>query len=456
MKRIFLLSSLLLLSHISSSQEPLVYEISGLTTAQAIISFSDSMRLSYPYHEIDRIYFDNTAHHVTYQIYPDRVSVRIPCISDEVTVKIIFGVIDSLARTNIYNNKIIVRSMSGWLASLGNEDADWQKEIAIKAALLDLEYSARFTSSAAIRNLPKSLYTSEIIDGIEKIFSSPFLSREEAEIIAQSRKPFIVPIDTTGYEELRQKYRTNTATEDEERQFRSIYYELESIQRSGKTIEEYTDSLNSIWHEIEINRWNGKLWNGCSNIISDAGHRRIYSLAPLIDSFATPEIRLKLYEGYSLSIDPIFARLKYKDYPKKQEEKYLHVMDSCIKYLQNNPDLDVDSVFQVMATLRNYCYDGMIYYIGTYDVFYKLAPLLLIANKMDSSISMSFGSFKLSVGAYFLFRHFMSDIENVPIPYDIKLWEWDENDIPAKMHQWMMDNKDNYQLRQNILYDQND
>ena len=443
MKRIFLISSLLLLPRIFNAQEePFVYEISGLTTAQALIGFSDSLRISYPYHRIERILFDSTVNQVIYRVYPNRISVIIPYVRDEITVNSIFGVIDSIARTDIYTNKVIVRSISGWMANLGNIDYDWLKEIAIRASLLDLEYSARFVSSPAVRNLPKDLYTPEILNKIRKIFGSPFLTREEAEIIAQNRKPLVMP-DTTGYFELKEKALARTLNEDEDRRYWFLRNEMARANNRGQTIEQYNDSLERVLHEFEVNRFYGKLWDGYSNIISDAGIRRIYSLAHLIDSFATSEMRqiMRL-----TNVDDILARLKYKDYQQQLEKKYMNEIDSCIMYLNNNPDLHPENVLQIYLDMVK-IWDRLVY-IDTENIYSKMARMLMITNKMlPEQHWRSDNVIVYSVGAYFLAWKLSREIVNLPIPDGMPLWEWDENDIPTKVYQWMMENMDNIILR---------
>jgi hypothetical protein len=318
------------------------------------------------------------------------------------------------------------------------EMTDWQKELSIKTALLDLEYSARLidTNGPSICNLPDFLYTPEIINRIRKLFQSPFLTREEAEIIAEGRRKPVDRLDTTGLEAIRKNlYRTDK----ELAHYVYTTSRLQNIQNGGQTIEQYADSLARLDHEAEVSRWDGKLWSGCFSIIFNAGQDRRYSMAALIDSFATPEIKSKMYSNQPPQIPIIFARLKYKDYPESQEEKYLHIMDSCILYLKSHPKLGKDSVYQTALTLRD-CYDNLVY-IDVPDVHFKLSPLLLITNKLDSQFRKN-----ESVGSYFINERFMWDISNLSIP-DIQISDWDSKNVPYKTYQWMQKNKKNYQLR---------
>jgi hypothetical protein len=215
--------------------------------------------------------------------------------------------------------------------------------------------------------------------------------------------------------------------------------ELREIEETGKTIIQYYDSLAKVYHEYDVNRVHGRLWGGYYNILSNAAGKRNYSLAAFLDSVATPAIRAKMATNQQARIPDLFARLKYKDYYRRQEEKYLHVVDSCITYLKEHPKLSSDSVYQAVITLMD-CYDDL-EYIGMPDVYYKLAPLLTVTNRFKHYFSDS-----ETVGAYFLNNQFKWSIRNMPIPDDMLIEDYDKHNIPAKMYRWMMDNRDNYQL----------
>ena len=447
MKKIIMFSVFLILSLPTVAQDfSRTVEVPVVSAAQAIVDFSDSMRLSFPFYTIERITFDNRdAHQAIYHIYPGRISVVIPLEWNENNARSILGVIDSLALTGSFNNLRIVSEISCRLAQFWNGEADWQTEIVMKAVKLDLDYSARINSFSAVSCLPKALYTPEIVNRIAELFRSPFISREEAEVMAQSRPP-IVPLDTTGYAELINKRMTDPLTADENNLFWRIRNHLERVQNSEKTIEQFADSLERERFEFEVSQHEGRAWSGNSSIISSAGSKRIYSLASLIDSFATPEMRQIMHLN---SVDDILARLKYKDYPQQQNNKYIHIIDSCILYLKNNQELHPDSVFMFVRTI-NRSYNNMIY-IGMIppDLHYNMAPLLLVTSKIRGGMVLSNND--ISVGAYFLFNRFMRDIENMPVPDGVFLEDWDKHDFPAQMYQWMMENKDNYQLSSNLL-----
>ena len=450
-KQIFIVLGILLLSRISSAQDVAYeryetgqqhYEISGLSTTQAIIAFSDTMRLLFPYTGISWIKLDSDAQKLSYYFHSSsKMEAIIPVSWNEDIARSILTVIDSLAKTGIHNNLRIVNRISCNMAChLGNGEADWQKEIALKAAIFDLDYSARATnSSPALCCLPKALYTEYIINRVRDIFHSPFLTRKEAEIMAQSSY-LQTPRDTTGYDELREKYRKNTATADEEKRYNNLYWWLKDLQNRGQTIEQYTDSVNRRTYEGTVNQWDGKLWWGCSEIIYHAADKRINALAPLIDSFATPEIRQKLEKMNSINFDNIFARLNYKNFKQQQKEKYIHLMDSCITYLKDHPELNPYDVTLMKSTIET-CYSYAVSFGGIPDILlYKMAPLLLLKNKMKSP--------DVSVGTYFYRWHFLNIIENMPrIPDGVLIDDLDKKDFPAKIYQWMMENKDKYQLR---------
>lgn len=462
MKKIFLLLSFSMLCMISFAQQQVddnrEFEISGISTAEAIKGFADSMRLSYPYYEIEWIGMDSTANSVTY-IFRDlngripRISVKFPVIWDEPTTRSVFNIADSLARTDIYNNKVIANTIFCALAKLGGR-GDWQTEIAIKAVKQDMDYSAKFTYSQAVASLPKSLFSQDIIDLIAKKFSDPYITREEAEIIVKGRRPTFDPVDTTGYAKLQDKYMTNTITADEKSHYRFLdgeLRELKYIQSRGQTIQQYTDSLNGESYELHVNRLTGQLWGGCLDIIDYAQSKRIYSLAPLIESFATPEIRERR------DIDFTLARLKYKDYYRQQDEKYANILDSCIVFLKNNPELgasdeDVSGRIKVQETALKMIdsYNSMVYLgVSDLEILDRLMPIVTIKKPtIGHFFIFGGGGEQVSIGTYFLSDYIMEIVTNVPVPENMKIWDWDKNDIPAKMYKWLLENKNNYQLRQ--------
>jgi hypothetical protein len=202
-----------------------------------------------------------------------------------------------------------------------------------------------------------------------------------------------------------------------------------------------------------VNGWDGHYWYACTNIIEHAADERIYSLAPLIDSLVTFGVTSKMIPaGLFPELAPVLARLKYKDYPQQQQQKYLHFMDSCIMYLENHPELNKWDVFQTTRDIAK-CYRNISYYIGGTDIYYRMAPLLLITNIMNNFGDIRYSDYDTSVGVYFLYKYFMRDITNIPIPDGIMIWDWDKNNIPVKMYQWMMKNKNKYKLRKGLWDD---
>ena len=442
MKRIFLLLSLSILSLGSFAQQGFhTFEISEISTAQAIRDFSDSMRLSYPYHKIDRIVFDTTANGITYTLNLNQkeISVTFPVVWDELATRSIFAVTDSLAQIDIYNNKLIANKISHWLAGLG-EKGDWQTEIALKAVTVDMNHSAKFVYRSAVTSLPKALFNQDIINLITEKFNEPYITREEAEIIVNGQRIGFIPLDTTGYTQLREKYIASTATEEERRHYEHMSWELRNVQARNQTIQQYTDSLNREGHEHAVVRKTGSFWGGCLDIMEYAGQERIYSLAPLIESLDVPEIR----DGYK---NKILAQLNYKDYYQQVNDTYTHILDSCIVYLKNNPELDKNAVHEAFGTIKDSY--NMMRDIGVdeLEIIDKLTPILTVTNKVTSAV-LGFGNDYISVGTYFLYEYFMRMITNLPRARDFRLEDWDKNDIPAKRYQWLLENKGNYHLRQ--------
>jgi len=131
--------------------------------------------------------------------------------------------------------------------------------------------------------------------------------------------------------------------------------------------------------------------------------------------------------------------LRYKDYYQQQTEKYTNILDSCILYLRNNPNLDARRVEDVVIWIIRDCREKM-KYIGVPDIYYRMAPLLALTNRMNLGEPYN----NISVGGYYLWSYFLNDIKNIPTP-DHWPPDWDKS-VPLKMYKWMIENKDNYQL----------
>ena len=449
MKKTLIFSSFLLFSWTSWAQDVQEYEIHGLTTTQAIVVFLDSARAISPFFDRVGVNFDCNLYHarLRYSIDPRWLAVDLPCVQDEETARYIFRLIDSLAQTSNFINLRFVNIVAHHLVLLGQKSADWQKEIALKSALLDLDYSARSTNSwPAITGLSGTLFTEDITNRIREIFRSPFLTRADAEILAQSARIQRTPIDTTGYAELEERYRMRTLTTEEGNRFMFLNRWLERFQQLGQTPEQFADSLNRMERELDVNRLEGIYWDGTTRIILHAGQERIYSLAPLIDSFSQSEVRQKTEEVHSWTqahfsqIPRVLARLNYKNYRQDVEKSSTRFIENSIAYLKNHPELGRDTVRQIARAIEQKNID--LAYIGVPipDIYRKMIPLLLVENKMRDDVGLI-----VSVGAYFFWQHFRR-IENIPwhwFPEDLLIEDTDRIGFPAKIHQWMIENKDN-------------
>ena len=144
MKKVVIILSLLFVSRIISAQNNQTFEISSASIAQAIIDLSDSLQISYPFHVFNTFRFECNIQQIIYS--PTERSMHLitfPCIQDEATARSVFNVIDSLAKTGVYTNLLIVNAIARHFAFIADGGADWQKEIALKAVKLDLDYSAQ-------------------------------------------------------------------------------------------------------------------------------------------------------------------------------------------------------------------------------------------------------------------------------------------------------------------------
>jgi len=67
---------------------------------------------------------------------------------------------------------------------------------------------------------------------------------------------------------------------------------------------------------------------------------------------------------------------------------------------------------------------------------------------VNSSEAIDYKSLDISVGACFYWRYFRMTIEILPsAPSGIFFEDFDKIGFPAQVHQWMIENKNNYQLR---------
>lgn len=387
-----------------------------------------------------------------------------PPVNDEHVVKEILQIADSLARTGGYNNLRIANRLAlrvvitfsslkfvypetedNRLQNMENyEMSDWQRQLSIEAAILDLKYCARLCESAAVSALPSFLYSPEIIEHIKTLFrTQPLYTREEAEMMAQAWPP-VAPYDTTGYMELEKKYYTpNTRLDRKESSklnfIRSLFKDL---QRSNRTIEQFYDSLTRVKYARIVEDRKRRPFANMYYIMSKIGSKRIYAMAEFIDSLKqVGDTQYWRKAGPDLDADLLLARLRYKDYPQRQMDKYTYIMDTCINYLNNNSDLGRDEIAETMRILEE-CYIGL-RYINIPESLYRMAPLLLIETVYhDRTLDR-----KYSIGEYF-FNEIDYDILNLPERPE-------QRQIPKeflqKAYQWMLDNKNNYELKYDLL-----
>jgi hypothetical protein len=390
-----------------------------------------------------------------------------PPVNDESTARTILQIADSLAHVGGYNNLRIVNGLTreivrtfatiksvdseGRSKSIENLDMpNWQREVSIDAALLDLNCCARIYYYSAALVLPSFLFSPEIIDRIKHLYRNPMLTREEAEMMAQAHFP-LVPYDTTGYMELRKRYLTpNSDLNATERdRYGSIYSELNRIKKANMTFERYYDSLNRVRYAEIAERLEGQPFNSMDHIVETIGDKRIYAMADFVDSLKQVGIS-QYFRLSSLDVNQELARLRYKDYPQRQIEKYTRTIDSCSTYLKNNPDADRKKVDEIMKILIQ-CHEKL-RYINTPESFYRMAPMLLINNMCTN---LNDRDLNYSIGAYF-FVKINQDIINIPKPeIFLNVPAYIDEDMPRdflpKMYQWMLDNKDNYKFNHDLL-----
>jgi hypothetical protein len=380
-----------------------------------------------------------------------KAELYLPVIKDKFTSFRIFEIADSLARIGGYNNLRLIQNISRIMVNKyaykrtddcynceNTEMTDWQKELLIKFVEIDIKYCIRVSGSSSIIGLPSFLFTQSIINEIKKLYLNPLLSRNEAEIIAQreiqSEKP-----DTFGYDNLKKKFYMNDLNKNElvlYNYLTSLFFKIDKV---NMNLEQYYDSINQDNYEYVVNKLEGEPFREGFSLITTLREKRIYPLAMFIDSLRNSDGGNYWNRWGKIDVDFILARLNYMDYPQQQMDKYNHIVDTCIHYLNKNTHLNMYEVADISDMIFNST--SHMIQINPSEACYKMAPLLLVKNILWEQ----FWEKTYSIGALYLYN-LGGTIVNMPL-YDLPVWEIDsKNGYLETMYQWMLDNKDNYQI----------
>ncbi|MDR2131280.1 MAG: hypothetical protein LBP56_09005 [Odoribacteraceae bacterium] len=346
---------------------------------------------------------------------------------DSISYAELYRLMDSIARTSVHVNKSVAQGVAAnYVSDISRQPAPepWQKELAIKYVLMDLEHCARFMDWAIVGRLSPSLFTPEIVQRVHDLYGqSPVRTRPEAEVWAQE----LYREQLHGDQEYKDE-------EIEERIIQTLADEAEGTRLKRL----YKDLLYAL---VDNN---------------------VQAMAPLIENFgSTAYARYLAERGEEWPDTGLFlARLRYKDYHDEHLARYTRKIDSLRKVLATVKDT-IDFHANDSAGTREYDRLREIFhdlkYMNTREACFAMAPLLLLKNQMEMNEFISNDSIKVHYPMNVKFYCFIQRvITNMPIPdidpdedwpvlYDRGHKEAIDKMLPVA-YKWMMDNKENYEI----------
>lgn len=417
---------------------------------RVIVSVADSFRLKYPYHG----FYADTDASVKYSVNNERryQSFSFPKIEDIQTARTVFAVLDSLARTRVYTNRLFAHEMYGTIIESLNHDGKTLSknffELLTDIINSDIANCLRVTDGAILLNLRKDQFTKGVIGRIEKLYRDPFLSVDEATILVQKEQVVYNIKDTAGFAQGDKHFHDLSA--ERKHDIRKIRTDVYRAKQAQMTLSQYYDSLNNKRRSDWINAWSQAPFPGLQALTKVISDKSIYELAQPIESVCFSGVAT---DWNKEECQLMLGRLRYKQYPEKMIARYSYKLDSCISLLksQSMDNMQKDNIFDALRDLSN-----KLIYINTQDSYFKMAPLLLIEaeviNEFDDSYRLG-SVFFLELDQYV--KNFPWDraehsrVKPGEPAHVVNEW-YIENRLPKdflkKMYQWMIDNKNKYEL----------
>lgn len=460
MKKTFSLSIFILCLNISIYSQHNEFNPNSLS--KSIISIADSLRTNYKYYFK---FYVNIKDSISFTTGNNFISFEFPPISNQTSAIEIFHVIDSLARTEIYTNKVVANKIASELVQYYSIRRDsvcyycenkqlnsWQKDLLLNLTMTDIEHCMRMmidNNDAALFHLPRTIYTFEILDKIKYLFAHPYLRKEEVEIIAQREQNYFNIEDTLGFTFHNINY--SKLSNDDKKRIGDIRRDLINAKEVNQTLGYYYDSLNKIEYEKYVNAWTGSQFVGIQQLVDVIALKKIYSLAPLIDSICQQQL---CNSWSNFNIGDVLARLNYKSYPETQISIYSSKLDSLINLIENKSLANKAIKSLEKEILANY---RKLIYINTQESFCKVAPVLLIKQRSyNENNSYVIGAkFFLSLNDNILNlpwdKEANEDVKFGESPFVVDEW-YIENKLPnnflEEIYDWMINNKGNYLIQE--------
>jgi hypothetical protein len=427
-------------------------------------NMADTFRTKFPY---SYSYFyveagDSFSYEIKYN--PKSFVIRLPTVENILISRKIFIVLDSLARTNNYCNKLLasqsfnvllkgcqIKEDSLLLHKRGNEEVRILIEDIINS---NFDNCARYIGLSFLDNISKKDITPKIIMKLRDLLKNPYHTLGEAKVLAQKEEPLYFNYDTTGYN--KKKKRRSELNEKEQSEISNIDYMLFLAKKAGMSFGNYLDSLRLIGNSQLIHKYLNLEIESLSKIVSNAGYFYLYELAPDIE---TVYFKHQDMEWVKECCPINLARLEYKNYDDSLILSYSQGIETTIRYL-NNPNLVYKQKKNAIGDLFYY-FNGL-KYINTQASYYASAPLLLVTEK--EYYYSDYDSPKYIVGAKF-FLELDGCIENLPwdrgeqrnlalngpIGYinEFYIEKYMPKDFLEKIYKWMIENKGMYKIVKN-------
>jgi len=425
-----------------------------------IAQYVDSMVINSKYHVELYTQIDDSL--TIHNRDTDMVVFRFPMMKNEASAGKAFSVLDSLARSDNYNLKIVSNRIFSTLTrylieqisivGIGENKRklrDWELTLLENMVNSDMENNYRIIGDGAVLYLPASLYSQSNIQNVEIFFNNPYLSESEASIIAQRGGPTYLISDTTGFSELNKDFRN--LTQADKHRVRVIRDRIFWAKELEISLSEYYNKRNREEYEKSVRAFLGQQTRGVSVLINQLGKNNVYVLSPTIERvFKSDDFMLQ--DG-AVDFKLILARLNYKEYPESQIEFYSNLLNGVVEDLkvQELGRPEVNKIDWLLISYR-----GKLEYINSQKSFQMLAPLILIETYTYQQED------RYSLGAHY-FLELNEKIKNFPwdkkaleevgpneVPFVVNAWYIDNkmpNDFLKKMYDWMISNKGKYQLK---------
>lgn len=333
----------------------------------------------------------------------------------------IFLIVDSLAKTPVFTNKVLANEIYHRLLSyfynkrfLTSEEL----EIAKKIIYSDIDNCMRYVCTNNILSIKKNMITDDLIKKIRDLLINYKRTKEEAIIYLNSKYKYFSILDTNGY--YNEKIQVEKGETRNAEHFEKVYYWIKEANKRNQDLKVYLDSLQELMNSRIINSFMDIPISYIRPIVVSVGNNYIKELSPEIE---------KIYESDSTFFIAglVLARLQYRDYEIKMIKKIQSKYDNLVQ--SEGTLFDFSSLFDQLC------------YINTKNSFSLMSNFITLNFKSYDDIY----KIEYSYGDYFL-SILNSKILNLPWEYNYKnlmelnknKGEWDEKIVIN--HIWLTTN----------------